>query len=47
MELSERCFLVTHQQRARYVDFYPYAETKIIMNIRKVARVRFEEREDF
>ncbi len=47
MELPERCVLVIDQGRARYAELHPHAETKIITNKGKVARVRFEEGEDF
>ncbi|MFC4712249.1 XtrA/YqaO family protein [Planococcus dechangensis] len=47
MELPERCFLVIDQGKARYAELHPHAETKIITNKGKVARVRFEEGEDF
>lgn len=47
MELPEQCVLVISDGKARLAALHPHAETKIITNKGKVARLRFEEGEDF
>lgn len=47
MELPKQCVLVISDGKAKFAALHPHAETKIITNKGKVARVRFEEGEDF
>lgn len=47
MELPINCVLIISEGKAKIAELHPHAETKIITNKGKVARLRFEEGEDF